>query len=111
MHIDNQAVRSPVPPQPAKLTYPEMDAVYRALYALKREIGLSLTRRERAEVMIGACILRRFDTQELIVKALRSIGLSPNLVLDTLRDRTGDDPWAHLWRCEDSGRYCVNETV
>ena len=109
MHIETRVVPVSVDTEEKPFTYPEINALYLHLFTLKENIGKTLSRRERAEVMIGACILRRFDTRGQIVKALRASGLSPNLVIDALNDRTGDDPWAYLWRRDDSGRYHLHD--
>lgn len=105
MNIANENADTPCPPAPTKLTYPEIDAVYRELYALKSQIGSTLTRRERVEVMIGACILRRFDTQGQIVKVLGSMGFSMDHVIKVLHERTGPVPSFHLWQQDEGERY------
>lgn len=94
-----------MPTENRKLTYAEIDRSYKEISRLKDEIGTSLSRRDRAEVLIGACILNRFDTRHLIIKWLRVAGLSPNLVEKALDERTGPFPGEHLWRCDDTGRY------
>lgn len=90
---------------PYFLTYPQIDQVYRELDRLKESFGLNPPRRYRAEIMIGACILHKFNTQRLIVKALGSRGLSRNFVIRLLHERTGELPGEHLWRYDDDGRY------
>lgn len=80
-------------------------AVYDQLRALKESFGPSANKRDRATVLIGACILNGFDTRYLILKRLRVTGLSRNHVIDILDDLTGTVPGLHLWRCDDEGRY------
>lgn len=90
---------------PYFLTYPEIDLVYRELNRLKASFGPSPNRRYRAEMLIGACILHKFNTRHLIVKALGAIGLSRNYVARLLDERTGELLGDHLWQRDEAGRY------
>jgi hypothetical protein len=88
-------------------TYAELDRIYRHLRGLKESLGPKANRRDRAVLMIGACILQGFDTRPLIIKGLRATGLSVDNVVGILDEQTGDVPGVHLWGCDESGIYRV----
>lgn len=92
-----------------RMSYAQADKVYRHLSDLKEEIGTSLSRRDRALVMIQACIANGFDTRNQILKGLRSRGLAPTLFLKLLDEHTGDVPAVHLWRCDEAGCYHLHD--
>lgn len=86
-------------------TYAETDRIYRHLFKLKASFGPKANRRERAVVMIGACILEGFDTKPEIIKGLRAAGLSVNHVQTILDQQTGIVPGLHLWQRDEEERY------
>jgi hypothetical protein len=79
--------------------------VYGHLIELKESIGSDLSRRDRAAVLIGACITHGFDTKHQIYKGLRVAGLSANLVRDVLEELTGDVVGLHQWQSDADGQY------
>lgn len=102
---------SPTERDPYFLTYPEIDKVYSELRRLKESLGPKPSRRDRAELLIGACILHRFATRHQIVKALGSIGLSKAHVVRVLDERTGPIPGEHLWVRDEAGRYQLLDAI
>lgn len=87
------------------LTYAQADAVYRHLRTLKESLAAELKPRDRAAVMIGACILQGFDTKHQIYKGLRVARISANLVRDVLEELTGDVAGLHQWQRDADGQY------
>jgi len=88
-----------------RLTYPQIDAVYKHLRELKCSFGLKCDRRERAVVIIAACISNGFDTRSQIIKGISALGLSKDHVLGLLDEQTGTVPGLHLWSREPEGHY------
>ena len=85
--------------------------VYDHLLELKESLGPRYNRRDRATIMIGACIETGFNTRYKIIKGLRVAGLSNNLVVGILDEQTGTVPGLHLWRCDDEGRYHLLDPI
>lgn len=105
MQTEIPIAAAPLPRQADNFTYPEIDRIYRQLRNLKRNVTSKLSRRDRAEVLIGACISEGFNSRHRIIKTLRAIGLSVNLLVKALDEGTGNDPELHLWKCDEDGRY------
>ena len=85
--------------------------VYRHLRELKESFGPNCNRRDRAVVLIGACILKGFNTKHLIIKGTRVAGLSKNHVVGILDEQTGAVAGLHLWRCDSEGKYHLLDPV
>jgi hypothetical protein len=87
------------------MTYAEINEVYNHLRKVKQSFGSKFKRHDRAVVMIGACILHRFDTRYQILKALGALGLSRTFVASVLDDHTGDVTGSHFWSCSPDRQY------
>jgi hypothetical protein len=80
-------------------------AVYDHLLKLKASLGPKYDRRDRAILLIIACIEKGFDTRHKILEGTRVAGLSRDNVEARLAENTGEIAGMHLWRLDADGRY------